>query len=218
MTTIKICGITRMEDAALAVSLGVHALGFVLWAPSPRAIPLREAASIVKRLPPIVATVAVFVDPSLEEATRAVDAGFGVVQVHGAAPAWEAIAAAVPRAIRAVRLAADGTRLEPAVGEDTTVLLDAHDPVRHGGTGQVIDWSRAAAFATRRPVILAGGLTPANVGEAIRVVQPYGVDVASGVEERPGIKSSAALRAFVAAVHEAQSRSRHLEETRRAPL
>lgn len=207
MTTIKICGITRSEDADLAVSLGVHALGFVLWPDSPRAIALSDASTILKRLPPIVASVAVFVDPTLDEVTRAVDEGFAVVQIHGTAPAWRDIKRAVPRAIRAVRLSDDGVGIEPAVDDETTVLLDAHDPIRHGGSGQAIDWTRAAAIAARRRVILAGGLTPANVGEAIRVVQPYGVDVASGVEERPGIKSPAALRAFVAAVREAQVRS-----------
>ena len=200
MTTIKICGITRAEDAEVAVSLGVHALGFVLWPDSPRAIALSDASTIVRRLPPIVVSVAVFVDPTLDEAARAVDEGFSVVQVHGRAPAWHDIQQAVPRAIRAVRLSDNGAGIVPSVGDETTVLLDAHDPIRHGGSGQVIDWTRAAAIASRRRVILAGGLTPANVGDAIRVVQPYGVDVASGVEERPGIKSPAALRAFVAAV------------------
>lgn len=222
MTTIKICGITRAEDAELAVALGVHALGFVLWPASPRAIALRDAARIVTTLPAIVASVAVFVDPSLEDATRAVAAGFSAVQVHGAAPAWDDIRRAVPRALRAVRLASGDAGIAPMVDARTTVLLDAHDPVRHGGSGHVIDWTRAAAIAARRRTILAGGLTPANVGEAIRVVQPYGVDVASGVEEQPGIKSAVALRAFVTAVREAQSHGGHhvsgAGETRRAPL
>src|SRR5262249_33859244 len=158
---------------------------------------LSAAEKIVRRLPPIVASVAVFVDPSVDEAVAAVDAGFSVVQVHGAAPAWTDIKAAVPRAMRAVTLANGQAGIEPEVDDETTVLLDAHDPVRYGGSGRVIDWNRAAVVAARRRVMLAGGLTSANVAEAIHVVRPYGVDVASGVEERPGIKDAAALRAFV---------------------
>ena len=203
MTTIKICGLTREEDAALAVSLGVHALGFVLWPPNPRAIALADAARIARAWLPLVTSVAVMVEPTEAEAAEALRAGFSALQVHGAAPAWERIRALTPRAIRAASLRPDGDGIDVPVAADTTVLLDAHDPVRVGGSGRVIDWTRAAAVAAARPVILAGGLTPANVGEAIRVVRPYGVDVASGVEAAPGVKDATKMRAFVDAARSA---------------
>jgi phosphoribosylanthranilate isomerase len=141
-----------------------------------------------------VLPVGVFVSPADEDIARARDAGVRVIQVHGerrdtaSGEVWVAFS------------------LEGAfddLSSDATLLLDAHDPVRHGGTGRTIDWARAAAIATRRRVMLAGGLTPDNVADAIRQVKPYGVDVASGIEERPGIKSAAAMKAFVAAVREA---------------
>lgn len=207
MTRLKICGITRADDAARAVALGVDALGFVLWPHSPRAIAPGAAAKIVRALPPFVTTVAVMVDPSVEDARAAINDGFSVVQIHGAAPAWPDIRESCARVIRAVRLSDAGAEIEPPVDAAVTVLLDAHDPVRHGGTGQAVDWARAAAIAARRRVLLAGGLTPTNVRDAIRVVQPYGVDVASGVEEQPGIKDVQKMRAFVAAVRDARVRS-----------
>lgn len=209
MTTIKMCGITQAEDAELAVALGVHALGFVLWPQSPRCISVTQAAQIVRTLPPIVASVGVFVDPTRDELVRAVEeAGFSAVQVHGDLARWDAIRSVSPRMIRAVRLGAGRDGIEPDVDDDTTVLLDAHDPIRMGGSGQVVDWTRAAAVAARRRLILAGGLTPANVADAIRTVRPYGVDVASGVEAQPGIKDPVKVRAFVEAV-----RGTHLMNT-----
>lgn len=203
MTTIKICGLTREEDAALAVSLGVHALGFVLWPKSPRAIALADASRIVRAWLPLVTSVAVMVNPTEAEAAEALRAGFTAVQVHGAAPEWERIRTLTPRAIRAASLAANDTGIDALVADDATLLLDAHDPVRIGGSGQVIDWTRAARVAAARPIILAGGLTPANVGEAIRIVRPYGVDVASGVEAAPGVKDATKMRAFVHAARSA---------------
>lgn len=200
MTTIKICGITRAEDAELAVGLGVHALGFVLWPGSPRAVSLAEAARIVRTLPPVIASVGVFVDPARDELARAVDeGGFSAVQIHGDLARWDVLRGVTPRMIRAVRLGAGRGDIEPDVDDDTAILLDAHDPVRVGGSGQVIDWRRAAVVAARRRLILAGGLTPVNVADAIRAVRPFGVDVASGVEARPGIKDRVKVRAFVEA-------------------
>lgn len=207
MTAIKICGLTRAADVEAAVDLGVQALGFVLWPGSPRAVGRAEAATLVRTLPPLVSAVAVLVEPTVDEVRTVLADGFTTVQVHGTTVDWAAIRTAAPRALRAVHLAEGPDGIAPAVEPGAPVLLDAHDPVRHGGSGRVVDWARAAAVAAGRRVILAGGLTPENVDEAIRVVQPYGVDVASGVETRPGVKDASRMRAFVAAVRAAGARS-----------
>ncbi len=199
MTAIKICGITRREDAEAAVELGANALGFVLWPSSPRHATVKTVEAIVRDLPPFVTAVGVFVDPTADDSAQAADAGVRLAQIHGAVPAWTAGRGRLP-VLRAVHLgAASADAIEPAVN-DATVLLDAHDPVRHGGTGQTVDWSRARAVAARRRVVLAGGLTAANVREAILAVRPYAVDVASGVEIEPGVKDPLKLRAFIDAV------------------
>lgn len=198
MTAIKICGITRAEDAEAAASLGANALGFVLWPKSPRHTTTVAAAAIIRWLPPFVTPVGVLVDPAAEDVARAADAGLRLVQIHGAVPGGPL---ALP-VLRAVHLSANGTEgIEPGVDDDT-VLLDAHDPVRYGGTGQTVDWTRARAIAARRRIVLAGGLTPLNVRDAIATVRPYAVDVASGVEARPGVKDHELLRRFMAAAKE----------------
>jgi phosphoribosylanthranilate isomerase len=144
-----------------------------------------------------VATVGVFVDQPLDEMRRiAEQAGLSAIQLHGNEPAAVAHALLQP-VIKAVAVTASFVPESiDAWPEDVTVLLDAHDPVRRGGTGRTIDWSLAAAAASRRPVFLSGGLTPANVREAIERVRPYGVDVSSGVEAAPGVKDPARLRAL----------------------
>lgn len=200
MTAIKICGITRAADAEAAVAFGAHALGFVLWPSSPRYTTTGAAREIIRRLPPFVTPVGVFVDPSVDDIAAAADAGFRVAQVHGTVPSWtDRWHLPVLRAVHLSAAALDA--IEPDV-EDDTVLLDAHDPVRHGGTGQMVDWTRARAIAARRRVVLAGGLTPANVRAAIQAVRPYAVDVASGVEAAPGVKNHELLRRFIAAAKE----------------
>jgi phosphoribosylanthranilate isomerase len=197
MTAIKICGITRLEDAEAAVALGATALGFVLWPRSPRHAPLETVKRIVAALPPFVIKVGVFVDPTADEVIRgAASGGINVAQIHGEVPAWAGGRAPVP-VLRAVHLGSGGPdSIEPQI-PDRTILLDAHDPEHHGGTGQTVDWDRARAVARSRRVVLAGGLTPANVAEAIRTVRPYGVDVASGVEASPGVKDHELLRRFI---------------------
>jgi phosphoribosylanthranilate isomerase len=206
VTAIKICGITRLEDANAAVRLGVHALGFILWPGSPRRIALDEMARIVAGLPPLVTPVGVFVSPAADEVQRAVEQGIRVAQIHGAVPEWNGRAPAA--ILRAVHLGkGGGETLDPPMPPSVAVLLDAHDDTRPGGTGKTVDWDRAAAIARTRPVILAGGLTSANVEKAIQTVRPYGVDVASGVEERPGVKSHLRLRHFVDAVRRANVES-----------
>jgi phosphoribosylanthranilate isomerase len=200
MTAVKICGITRAEDAEAAAELGASFVGFVLWPRSPRAVSLERVKQIVAALATTATPVGVFVNPRLDEIHQAADAGIRVAQIHGAA-APEGIRAGID-VIRAVHLAS-GNRgeIEPDV-PDRRILLDAHDLERHGGTGRTIDWARAAEVAKSRQVFLAGGLTPANVRQAIARVRPYAVDVASGVEAAPGVKDHGKLRAFFAAVKE----------------
>ena len=197
MTAVKICGITRREDAMLAAELGASYVGFILWPQSPRAATLSQVREIVPTLPPHVTPVGVFVNPTSEDISAAAAAGIRVAQVSSDAVALS-LGDTLP-VIRAVHL--DGDGIAPNVA-DELVLLDAHDPVKHGGTGKIVDWSRAAIIAGSRRVMLAGGLTPLNVREAIVTVRPYAVDVASGVESSPGIKDHGLLRAFFAAVKE----------------
>jgi phosphoribosylanthranilate isomerase len=193
---VKICGITRPIDAQNAVRLGATALGFVFWPESPRAVAPERVAEIVATVPTPVMTVGVFVNEELDVVRRIVaSTGIGVVQLHGDESPDYAAALEVP-VFRSVTLAAfeAASRAWP---EQTTFLLDAADPVRRGGTGRTLDWSRAAAAARRSRVILAGGLTPANVADAIAVVQPFGVDVSSGVEEAPGVKDGEKVKRFL---------------------
>ncbi len=197
MTAFKICGITREADAALAVSLGAQALGFVLWPGSPRHLTLARVKLIVAGLPPFITPVGVFVDPDAVELAAAAKAGIRIAQVHGRVP----MSPELP-VLRAVHLGSNADGLDVDVAPLQTVLLDANDPVLHGGTGRIVDFIRAAKVAARRRIVLAGGLTPDNVRDAIRTVRPYGVDVASGVESEPGIKDHAKLRAFAEAVKE----------------
>lgn len=197
--TIKVCGITRAADADAAVALGVHALGFVFWAESPRAVTPEQACAIIQRLPPFVTPVGVFVDPDAALVAQCAEAGVRVAQIVGEVPPLPAGVGL----LRAVTLAADGSGIVPAVPGETAVLVDAHDPVRRGGTGQTVDWRAVSRIASRRPVILAGGLRPENVAEAIQLARPAGVDVSSGVEVTPGVKDPVKLAAFVAAVRQA---------------
>ena len=201
MTPIKICGITRFEDAVLAARLGVACVGFVFWPQSPRFVEPAAAADILAGLPPHVAGVGVFVNQAIEEVNAVADrVGLGAVQLHGDEPA-ALCARCRRRVIKAVRLSAVST--PDAVDEvwsEATVLLDAFDPVRRGGTGHQVDWTLASRIARRRRTILSGGLRADNVGDAIRQVAPYGLDVSSGVESRPGIKAPDRMRAFFDAV------------------
>ncbi len=198
---VKICGITNAEDGSLAASLGASAIGFVFWPDSPRCVTPDQAAGIGASIGPLTTKIGVFVDAGAGEIERiVVDAGLDVVQLHGREPRDLADRVGRP-VIRSV--ACDATGPMPAFEEipaSATVLFDAHDPQRHGGTGRRANWAEAARWAERRRVILSGGLRPANVAEAIAAVRPYAVDVSSGVEQAPGRKDPAKLRAFFAAV------------------
>ena len=198
MTFVKFCGMTQAEDVSLACELGVQAVGFVLWPGSPRYVDVARVSTLVRSLPAAVTPVAVMVRPSEEEVAAARDAGVRVIQLHGVAAVDHAGQAPVEQWM-AASVDADLS----ATPASTMLLLDTQDPVRHGGTGRAIDWGKAAAIAATRRVLLAGGLTPTNVADAIRQVRPFGVDVASGIEQRPGVKDARAMRAFMAAVREA---------------
>jgi phosphoribosylanthranilate isomerase len=184
---VKICGITRAEDAAVAVALGASALGFIFWPGSPRAIDPHRARAIAATLPPFVTTVGVFVNQPASFINSVSNlVGLGVVQLHGDED--PAFAALVKRPVlKAITLPADITAT--ALWSSRTMLLvDAHDPVRRGGTGATADWGLAAELARHRPIVLAGGLTPENVTDAVDWVRPFGIDVSSGVERAPGVK------------------------------
>ena len=195
---VKICGITRLEDAEAAVALGAGALGFVFWPKSPRYVDPERARAIVAALPPFIATVGVFVDqpPRLVNGVAA-RVGLSAVQLHGDEPV-DVLEAIDRPVVKALGLS-QSMRTEDAEAWPARVrlLIDAHDPDRRGGTGQTVDWDRAAAIARRRPVLLAGGLQADNVAGAIRTVRPFGIDVSSGVESSPGVKDHARLRALV---------------------
>ena len=194
MIRVKICGITRPEDAALAADLGADAIGMVFWPKSPRGIDVARAREIAASLPPFVTTVGVFVNQTHEALDIARAAGLDVVQLHGDETP-ESYRDLPIRTIRAVGVSSAGAVAQAArVPARTTVLLDAHDPIRRGGTGQPIDWSIAEAIARQRPVILSGGLNAGNLLLALETVRPTAIDVSSGVESVPGVKDPAKLR------------------------
>ena len=201
MRFVKICGITRGEDAQAAVSAGANALGFVFWSKSPRRVDVDVARRIVSTLPPSILAVGVFVDQPVEEVNEIgsrVD--LGAVQLHGA----EDVSYARMMTRPVVKALAVGAGVPPVLTtwpDAVTVLLDVHDPVKKGGTGKTIDWVAAAGIAEQRRVILAGGLAPENVRDAITRVRPWGIDVSSGVEREPGIKDHGRLKALFEAVH-----------------
>jgi phosphoribosylanthranilate isomerase len=203
-TRVKICGITTWDDARLCIDLGASALGFNFYPPSPRAISPADAWSIIRRLPPFVEVVGVFVNwPPLVVDAMARAVRLGSVQLHGdESPAEVAELVRKRRVIKAVQVkrgfrVASLARFRAA----DAILLDGFARGLHGGTGNTLDWKLARAAGRFGKIILAGGLKPENIAEAIRATQPYAVDVASGVESRPGRKDPAKLRALFAVVN-----------------
>ena len=193
---VKICGITRSQDAERAVALGATAIGFIFWPSSPRRVGLDAARSIGRLVPASVLKVGVFVDAPAAELARTVgEAGLDAVQLHGS-ESPDLVRGLEARVIKAVALGSPDAESQIAQWTGTTLLLDAHDPVRHGGTGRVVDWGRAERLARLHEVILAGGLNPENVAEAVRRVRPAGIDVSSGVEQTPGVKDLVKLAAL----------------------
>ncbi|HTV57990.1 MAG TPA: phosphoribosylanthranilate isomerase [Verrucomicrobiae bacterium] len=207
----KICGITNARDAKRAISAGAEFLGFNFYEKSPRYIRPAAAGRIARGLPRRVKKVGVFVNEAEETVVaiaRQVPLNF--VQLHGdETPAFAARVARKVRVIKALRVKRGFRAAElRSFRVATAILLDGFDPTRRGGTGKTFDWSVAARAAKRKRIFLAGGLTPENIGEAIRQVRPFAVDVCSGVESRPGKKSAARLAALKRAVAEVRGRKK----------
>ena len=200
LTKVKICGITRMEDALAAAAAGADALGFMFYEASPRRVAFDVAAKIIRELPPFLVRVGVFVNPSPDDVGRVIeDCRIDTLQFHGEETP-EFCAQFGLRIIKAFRVRdAESLSALPAyVG--ATCLLDSFVAGQHGGTGATFNWDLAAqTVKAGRRVLLAGGLTEENAAEAVRRVRPYGLDVSSGVEAKPGVKDAAKVRAFIAA-------------------
>lgn len=201
---VKICGITCPADAETAVQAGADLIGLVFHEPSPRHVTPDEAAEIVQGIPPYVLRVGLFVNPTPQSVAAAIaGCGLQMLQFHGdESPEFCRQFGMIT--MKAFRVKGPET-LEALVRYPTDAwLLDAHVPGKYGGTGQTFDWVLAAKAARLgKPVFLAGGLTPENVGEAVRTARPYGVDVSGGVETAPGRKDPEKVRRFVAQARQA---------------
>jgi phosphoribosylanthranilate isomerase len=217
---VKICGVTNVEDALRAAALGADAVGLNFHPGSPRCIDLATAAAIVRELPLFTRAVGVFVNKSASElvgffAPLGLHRWIHTIQWHGDNDKRE-IGCWWPDEVIAAFQVRDKASLDVisryldqcrAVEElPAAILVDAQVPGQHGGTGQTAPWELLASFRPGVPLILAGGLTPENVAEAVRVVRPYAVDVASGVEENPRRKDPDKMRRFIANAREAQAR------------
>ena len=201
---IKICGITRPEDAAAAVAAGADALGFVFYAPSPRHVSAEKAATIIRNLPPFVTTVGLFVNAGADEVRAVLDmAPLSLLQFHGDESNGFCAGFGRPwiKAL-AVKPDQDLPGVIAAYPDASGILLDAWHPDLRGGTGHTFDWASFPA-QSGKPLILAGGLTPDNVRQAIRQTRPYAVDVSGGVEMAKGIKDARLIDAFVAEARKA---------------
>lgn len=201
---VKVCGITNAEDARAAVEAGADALGFIFYQQSPRYVVPAVASRIIAELPPLIVTVGVFVNEGMATVRSIMDTcGLAMAQLHGDENASYCHELSRP-SMKALRLKDRGSLLALAEyqgrGGVRGFVLDTFSELAYGGTGQVTDWALAADVAKSARVLLAGGLTPDNVTEAIRTVHPYGVDVSSGVESAPGKKDPAKVRAFLEAV------------------
>ena len=226
---VKICGITRLQDAELAAGLGASALGFVFWPGSPRCVSGETAKAIAANVPENVLKVGVFVDQPADDVVRIMDeVGLDVAQLHGhESPDYcrqlmvrlkpdttetdepnttevkIPVVSGFSRTIfKAIGMTGNGCVNIDDFGPDIVLLVDAHDPERFGGTGRTVNWDSAREIAATRRTILAGGLNAANIKLAVRSVRPYGVDVSSGVESGPGVKDPNRLRTFFEALHD----------------
>ena len=203
---MKVCGITSVQDALMTAESGADGVGFVFWRRSPRFVEARAARRIADKLPASILRVGVFVDASAPDLARAAeDAGLDVLQLHGSEP--PDTLRGLPRTVWKALRVGDGFAPVDALryeGRAAGILLDTQAGGMPGGSGQTFDWSVAREVRKRASfLILAGGLTPANVARAIEAVRPDAVDVSSGVESAPGRKDAAKVRAFVEAVRRA---------------
>ncbi|MCU0608225.1 MAG: phosphoribosylanthranilate isomerase [Chitinispirillaceae bacterium] len=192
---IKICGITRYEDAKMAAGLGADALGFIFSKKSPRYIAPEEASLIIRQLPPFISRVGVFVDEEIDTVIAIARlTGIDTIQLHGTESPRYCSKLPLP-VIKAFSIAADTDLCLLEQYHTAGLLLDTWDSGRRGGTGKTFDWTIARTACTKfGRVILSGGLNPANLAEALTTVVPYGVDLNSGVEIRPGIKNPRKVR------------------------
>ena len=222
---IKVCGLTDLVDVRAAMAAGADMLGFIFFAGSPRCVKPEQVRRILDEAQPNQAgfvTVGVFVNDSPQHVAQVLDfCGLDFAQLHGDEPpaalgntsedrgplCSRAYKALRPRSIKEASHLAQSYALPPhlrSAGRLPAFLIDAYHPTQRGGTGETGDWRLAQSLAGRYPLLLAGGLTPANVAQAIHSIHPWGVDVASGVEQSPGRKDHAALRAFFSAVKQAE--------------
>ena len=195
---IKFCGITNEADAQAAVVLGVDALGFVFYKESPRYVSRAQAAEIIRALPPLVTKVGLFVNATPQDVEQTIAAtGIDLVQFHGDESADSCRRASRPwiKALR-VRISEDVSRGQESYAEASALLLDAYDPFVFGGSGRAFDWGLLPRVR-KMPLIVAGGLTPENVADAIRLTQPYAVDVSGGIEMTKGAKDHDKMRRFI---------------------
>jgi phosphoribosylanthranilate isomerase len=200
-TRIKICGITRPEDARMAAESGADAIGLVFYAPSPRCISPEQARAIIAAVPPFVTVVGLFVDPAPDEVKSVLRlCSLGLLQFHGDEAPDFCRGFGLPY-IKAARVRADADLVQYLSRYHTAQgwLLDAYHEQLYGGTGEAFDW-KLIPRDPARPLILSGGLTPDNVGSAVRQVRPWAVDVSSGVEAARGVKDAAKIAAFIAGV------------------
>jgi phosphoribosylanthranilate isomerase len=206
-TRVKICGITNLADAQAAIEAGADALGFIFYEKSPRRMTIPAVAKISKQLPPFILRVGVFVNAPEELVTRAIgECGLGLLQFHGDEPP-EFCTRFGLMSMKAFRIRDAESLKELPKFPTEAWLLDAYSAENLGGTGEKFNWDLAVeAQKFGKPVFLAGGLTPENVAAAVRKVQPFGVDVSSGVESSPGKKDHARVRAFIANVRQAEQK------------
>ena len=200
-TRVKICGITRAQDAIKAVEFGADAIGLVFYGKSPRAISIDDARAIIQKIPPFVTVVGLFVDPSPKDVAAVLHrVSLDLLQFHGDELPSECSAYGKPY-IKAIKMR-EGDDIAAQVARYTSargILLDTYDPKVPGGTGRVFDWNRIPKDLDK-PIILAGGLTPENVWQAITKVRPFAVDVSGGVEADKGIKDVEKMAAFMRGV------------------
>jgi phosphoribosylanthranilate isomerase len=201
MTEIKICGITNIDDGLAAATAGVDALGFVFHPSSSRYVTPEQARDIVGVLPPAICTVGVFVNLAAEEVLRTAEfCRLDFVQLHGGEPGEYCRRFPRDRVIKSLSFQRDEELNAMADYPVRAFLVDAHDPLRYGGTGKTCDWNLARKAAARYPLILAGGLSSENILAALEAVRPSAVDISSGVESAPGRKDREKIRSVVAAV------------------